>query len=366
MNEPTSRIISLLHDVRSAAALLPEEWTTIIATARATNLLGTLAHRLHEAGVRTDCGAARHLDGARQLSVRQHSSVRWEIQCIDEALAAVKAPVVLLKGAAYVAGGHRNAQGRLFGDIDILVPSAELGTVESQLMLHGWTSGKLDPYDQRYYRQWMHELPPMFHLRRGSVIDVHHTILPRTGRHRPIPQAILERATPLPGFSVLHIPCVEDLLIHSITHLVHEGELNSGLRDLHDIDSLISCHGGKAGFWSRLVEYTVQHDLSEPVGLGLDLARTYLRTRIPDEVLHALTRGKNSPPRFWRQRLIDYFGLAISHWPDGAMPLQARIAVSVLYVRAHALRMPPSLLIPHLVRKALMRFSEPIPQTADQ
>ena len=76
--------------------------------------------------------------------------------------------------------GRPAASGRVFADVDILIAQPLLGEAESLLTLQGWMSDKLDAYDQRYYRQWMHELPPLQHMRRSSVIDVHHAILPET------------------------------------------------------------------------------------------------------------------------------------------------------------------------------------------
>jgi len=52
------------------------------------------------------------------------------------------------------------------------------------LMLEGWVSGHRSAYDQRYYRKWMHEIPPMTHIRRQTVLDLHHNILPETARLR--------------------------------------------------------------------------------------------------------------------------------------------------------------------------------------
>ena len=70
-------------------------------------------------------------------------------------------------------------------DIDIMVPEALLGDVEVALLAHGWAHIKFSDYDQRYYRKWSHELPPLVRQQRKTVVDVHHTILPRTSRLRP-------------------------------------------------------------------------------------------------------------------------------------------------------------------------------------
>ncbi len=53
---------------------------------------------------------------------------------------------------------------------------------------------KSDPYDDLYYRQWMHELPPLVHGERGRMVDVHHTILPLTARPTPDAQALIADA----------------------------------------------------------------------------------------------------------------------------------------------------------------------------
>ena len=49
----------------------------------------------------------------------------------------------------------------------------------------GWEWVKPDPYDDAYYRDHMHELPPLIHKDRDRMIDVHHTILPLTAGPRP-------------------------------------------------------------------------------------------------------------------------------------------------------------------------------------
>ena len=68
---------------------------------------------------------------------------------------------LLLKGGGYVAAGLPPGTGRRVADIDVLVPRADLARVEQLLRDHGWEFPDLDPYDERYYREWMHELPPL-------------------------------------------------------------------------------------------------------------------------------------------------------------------------------------------------------------
>ena len=93
--------------------------------------------------------------------------------------------MVFLKGTAYHVAADQAGKGRVFSDVDILVPEDKLLEVERALISAGWMTNTLNSYDQKYYRQWMHEIPPLRHLKRQTSIDVHHNILPKTTRFCP-------------------------------------------------------------------------------------------------------------------------------------------------------------------------------------
>lgn len=351
-----SEFLRTLGEPRRAESLDGAGWSRLVATARDANLLGTFSERLLAAGIRPDAAVQRHLDGMVRLGKRQHLSIGWEAHQLQEALGGLGIPVVLLKGAAYVMAYPEVARGRIFGDVDILVPKAALGDVESRLMLHGWVSAKADPYDQRYYRQWMHELPPMAHVRRGTVLDVHHNILPLTARHAPDPAAIIRRSLPLPGLPALRVPCPEDLLIHSLTHLAHEGELHNGLRDLNDADTMLRGFASRPGFWAGVGEFAAGNDLAGPVALGLTLAAKLFDTPLPRDLLPSLlTPGSSASAwlrwlRVYERALLEPFA--------GAAGAGASMARRLIYLRAHALRMPLPLLARHLTIKAWKGLSD--------
>src|SRR5262249_8857136 len=157
--------------------------------------------------------------------------VAWEIDRIGWALRGLDVPVVLLKGAAYHAIGLPTAAGRLTSDIDILVPRERLADVESTLIAASWQLKTLDARDQLYYRRSMHELPPLEHARRGTMVDVHHTILPSTDRLRVDPQLLLEAAVSVPG-STMRVLAPADLFLHSAAHLFRNGRWEHAIRDL--------------------------------------------------------------------------------------------------------------------------------------
>src|SRR3546814_9546015 len=77
----------------------------------------------------------------------------------------------------------------------------------------------------------MHELPPLIHKARDRMIDVHHTILPRTQRKTPDPLALVADAVPTTsGFAVL---CPIDMACHCAAHMLADGDLQGGRSEEH-------------------------------------------------------------------------------------------------------------------------------------
>ena len=93
--------------------------------------------------------------------------------------------LVFLKGAAYIAKNLSCSFGRTFSDIDVLVKKQDLPRIEQTLKFSDWLKTEIDDYDEKYYRTWMHEIPPLQHVHRGTILDVHHNILPSTNKNTP-------------------------------------------------------------------------------------------------------------------------------------------------------------------------------------
>ena len=339
------------------ASLSLNEWDTVLRLARTANLLGRVARSISLAGLGADLPAQvqRHLQAVRRLTEHQQQAIRWECEHLARALKPLGIPVILLKGAAYALSDHSAGQGRLFGDVDILVPQHALNAVEAALMLHGWSAGLVDPYDQRYYRRWMHELPPMTNIKRGTVVDVHHNILPLSGGQAPDAAALLAASVGIEGsFFRTLAPC--DMVIHSATHLFHEGALKNGLRDLYDLDALLmSLAASDPQCWPKLVARAAELKLAWPVFLALRYTQRLLGTAVPPDAMAAAERAANIKP--WRLALFDAVYLhALA--PDHALLATpaSRLARIALYLRGHALRMPARRLALHLGRKAWLRL----------
>ena len=188
--------------------------------------------------------------------------MRWEIDRIHRALLPIGVRPVFLKGAGYIAAGLLSGVGRVVADVDILVAEVDIPRVEAALKEHGWDFEPLDAYDERYYREWMHELPPMRHQGRGTMLDVHHRILPRTGRIHPPTDTLLALAVEVAGTRVL---CPEHMVLHSAAHLFQDGQVAGALRDVLDIRDLLETFGRAPDFERRLTA------AAEVLGLGRPL-----------------------------------------------------------------------------------------------
>ncbi len=356
----TDLVCAALRQPQQLPGLTLAGWDVRVRQARRAGLLARIACMLEAQGSLDEVPDAprAHLKAAMTLAEAQHAEALRELDCIHTALAPTGVRPVLLKGAAYVAGGLLPAMGRVFSDIDILVPKDRLPEVEAALMSQGWATTHHSAYDQRYYRQWMHELPPLRHIRRQNVLDVHHAILPETARLKPSSAKLLASARTLPDAPHFAVLAPADMVLHSMVHLFHNDDLSHSLRDLSDLDMLLRHFGRAAGFWTELLDRARELDLTRPLHYGLRYASRLLATPVPQNVLDTAAEG--GPGRIvgaasdwlWTRALRPQHSTA----SDGWTPL----AVFALYVRAHWLRMPPLLLVRHLTVKALRLHEDPV------
>ena len=326
----------LVEALRAPQSVRIDDWSSLISAARAEQLIGSLAFRFEGVGVpariehlfesiRKDCGQAR-------------TQALWEAEMARRALADLDVPMVLLKGTAFHAAGLEAAIGRSVGDLDILVPRDSLDSVEAALVLAGWERVKpAEGYDDLYYRQWMHEIAPLIHRTRDRMIDVHHTILPRTARPTPDAEALLSQSVLLEnGFRIF---CPADIIVHAAAHLFADGDLAGGLRNLWDVDRLLREFARRPGFWAELAARSKLHQLHPQVALALRLAKRLYHTPV-DSVL----AGQPAYADRWFEARL----LARNGWGQECRK-GLRLA---FYIRSHWLRMPPLMLARHLWVKA--------------
>ena len=362
----TSRkfLLQTLAHPASVVTLGLGEWDLLLPLARQTGIFRRFCLK-----IKARCPLEQvpppvypYLESAITLAEEHNRKIRWEINRLQRALRDAPVPVALLKGAAYIAVDLPCAQGRSISDVDLLVAKEHLLLVEQALRRHGWETVELDDYDQQYYRRWMHELPPLRHRLRGTVVDLHHTILPETSRLKPDPAKLFANARPLEGtpFLVLAPP---DMVLHSAAHAFHDGELSNSLRDLLDLHDLL-CHFGKEPqFWEVLPRRAQELDLSRPLFYALRYTQRFLATPVPPAVTAAM---RSAAPPWPVRRLMD----SLLDWVllPGEQPprLGPSFARWLLYVRSHWLRMPPWLLAGHLLRKAHKRLQARFAQASQE
>jgi len=349
-----SLLLATLRDPASVRQLTLAQWDLLLRQAASAKLMACLVCLFDDAGLTAGLPAPvrAHVEWTRVLMTRHADAVHFEILRIQAALAGLGVPVLLLKGAAYSAAGLAPARGRLFSDIDVMVPKAQLADAEAALMLHGWVSQSQDEYDQRYYRQWMHEIPPMQHMRRQSVIDVHHAILPETARVRPDPAKLRAAAVDIPGLPGVQTLAPADMVLHSAVHLFYDGEFDSGLRDLVDLHRLLTQFGATPGFWEKLPGRAIEMELTRPLLYALRYSQQLLGTMVPEATFTALAPAAPHPYLMALMHALLVRGLQPMHPScDDALSPAAR---GLLYIRGNWLRMPPLLLARHLFHKAFI------------
>jgi hypothetical protein len=348
---PASPLLAALRTPAVVTTFGVADWEALIVQARRANLLARVAFRLEERGLLA-CVPTRpraHFESATTLASAQAGAVRREVEHIVRAVNRTGVDTVLLKGAAYLLAALPAARGRMFADIDVLVPFDRLDEVEAALRLHGWATTHHSDYDQRYYRQWMHELPPLRHVVRTTVVDVHHAILPRTARLKPSSAKLLAASRPLPAGDRLRVLAPIDMVLHSATHLFHNEELGQGLRDLGDLDSLLRHFAALPGFWKALPARAAELDLARPLYYGIHHATRLYGTPVPTPA--ALEIAKGGPPGALDRVMDALYDRALR--PAEDRDPVASLARQALFVRAHWLRMPLPLLVRHLGAKAL-------------
>lgn len=349
-------LIILFNHPECCDDLTELEWDLVIRQARVANLLARLGWFLKKKG-RSEAVptfAKRHLDSEDFVCQAVKRSAFWEAERIYEALKPLNIKVLLVKGAAYSLMGLDAANGRIYQDTDIIVSKDALNNVERMLMWHGWIDRETDEYEQLYYRTWMHELPPKYHNKRGTVLDVHHNILPETCKLCPDIALILETAVQIPATDYW-LPSHEDLVIHSATHLFHEGEYGNGLRDISDLNLLLTEFSEQTDFWNKLVERSNTLKLGRPLFYALRYTKIIFQTKIPDNVINRV--NKNRPFSLLLMVMDFLFIRALMPDHSSCNDRWTGLARFLLYIRSHWLRMPLNLLIPHLLRKSWLRFT---------
>lgn len=354
-NRPDIQIlVDALVRPQTMRDLSAQQWSLLIREARMANVLSRLALTTDDLGLSGSLPAhvGEIFAAAAEYFAYHRQRLRWEVNRVETALRGIDTEILLLKGAAYEFAGLPPARGRVASDLDIMVPADRLAETEATLLDQGWYHLQQDEYDQHYFRSWMHELPPLMHQSRGTILDVHHAILPRTSRLKPDSAKLWRNAVALPE-TKLFVLSPHDMVLHSAAHAFHDGELRLALRDLADLHDLLTFYGEKPGFWDDLIPRAHELNLTRPLSYALHYAREIFATPIPASVVADSEKFAPPTPVFWLMDRLVPKVLVPAH-PDRT-PRWNWNATLLLYIRSHWLKMPPLLLTTHLIRKAFIR-----------
>ena len=355
-NQDAATLLRLLADPAAVRGLSLDDWDRVVRAGRASRLLGTLRQRLADAGALDAVPAPvrSHLESEAAVARYRKQMARRDLHELAAALAGLPGPTVLLKGAAYIVQGLALADGRMVSDVDLLVPRERLAAVEARLREAGWRPGEVDPYDERYYREWSHEVPPMRFPGSALELDLHHGILPPIARVTADPAALFAGARPAPG-SAFRVLAPEDQVLHACVHAFVDSDLADRLRDIVDLDGLLRELAAEPGFWDRLCDRARALGLARALWYGLRYPSLLLGTPVPDAAWRALdSHAPGAPVR----RLMDWLVARVTPPApvDAGRSVGRSLARTLALIRYFWIRMPLPILVRHAAVKGARRL----------
>lgn len=345
-----SLIISLFKDTAYGETLSAVQWEKVVFVLRQTKLLASLYHlsvtnkhfhNYHEY-------AKQHMYSASIYADRQAQQVRYEGREIAAALGEQCIKAIFLKGAGYTLSGSQNGKGRIYSDIDVLVEKPTISIAQKALQKKGWHSKQLNDYDERYYRKWAHEVPPMVNIYRGTVIDLHHNIVPPVSGRAPDAKIFLDEAICGPdGLAFLSPPAAA---LHSCVHLFTNEDFSNGFRDILDIYLMVQENGDDESYWNKLLELAERSGFTLELFYCTEILTQMFDMNLPDKIRQILSKRHNNIKTQIFTRIV--FRRALYPHHPLTFSLANHIANFIVYLRGHWIKMPFYILIMHLSVKS--------------
>ncbi|TXH98718.1 MAG: hypothetical protein E6Q75_00835 [Rheinheimera sp.] len=343
---PISELIVVIYHGIIPEHLTLSQWSQIVRVLRHQQCLARLNWRLQQLGIDIKSlpqFVQNHLKNAEIIANKQKHQVHYEAKELLRLLQPYTAKLLFLKGAGYsLANNASVGHGRTYSDIDLLVDKASLPDVEKELALNGFFAEDLDEYDQKYYRQWSHEIPPLRHGSRGTVLDVHHNLVPLiSGRAPDINLFFAHTQTTELGYTIFK-PAA--MFLHSTVHLFLNEEIKHGFRDLTDLGLLIEQYQSEE-FWRELVELAIQSNFARELCLALRYTNKILGQDIPASVQTLLLPYL---PGKMALRYLDFIFVRVLRPTHPVFSdRKDQLAQFLLMTRGHYLKMPMPILLKH-------------------
>lgn len=346
-------LVRVLHDPAVVRGWDVADWNRFLPQARNARLLGRCLNLFDEHGLLDIVPGRTHdqLRGALAQTRYVQGQATREWRAVTRVLGAEGIEVLPLKGVAYLLAELPPAGWRNLSDIDLLVAKDDVEPAECLLQHAGWQpSGEFDAYDQHYYRAWMHEVPPLMHRSREVEVDLHHNLAPPVSRLR-IDAALLWRDAVdvvVGDGRTIRMLAPVDLMLHNAIHLFMNDELRGGLRDVVDFrDLFVHFTADQPDFEQRLLARAEELGCCRALYYAVVTAQRLAGlTPSPAFTASVVQFAPAAPVRHLMQMLIDQ---VLAPERPGARP-QA-LAGQLMFIRSHWIRMPPGMLLRHLVHK---------------
>lgn len=345
-----NKIANFVIAPQKAVELSSDEWFHFILILREAKLLASFYHLANQKNCFNHYPeyAQRHLTSACVVAQRQKIQVIFECATLTELLAKINVSPVYMKGANYILRDSINSRGRMISDIDVLVDKQDLQKVEGFLKKQLWHTDELSDYDEKYYRSWAHEIPPMYHLLRDTVLDIHHNIyLPISGRSPNINTFTKQLKLTQKQCLVLEDAAT---VLHSIIHLFMNEDFTNAFRDMLDLHLLFD-ELGNDDFWRDLNELAYTSGFHKELYYCLVLRQRLFHSSNPEILTNLNVRFKNATSTFFIHQVL-YHGLTPQHYLLDRF--HNKLARFVIFIRGHWIKMPLPILLKHLTIKSYL------------
>jgi hypothetical protein len=348
----SQQVIDAFTKPESTSLYTLDQWNHIVLILRHEKLLARFYLLLIAHGMTSSIPnkALRHCKNAETLAAKQRSVVLCETHALKQAVGNDTSFLLLLKGAAYTLCDNGAALGRVYSDIDVLVPKHVINTVESRLAIQGWFSKELDDYDEKYYRQWAHEIPPMQHGTRGTVLDLHHNLVPPvSGKSIDIEKFVRVAKREVDGVLTLND---SGMFFHSAIHLFFNDDYSSAFRDMTDLWMLSKDQNDD--FYHGLFALHRDFGFAKESIIALHLLKTRYSLNLPEWVYTKVSKyiGEIST---WEVKLLS----KVSEPKHALLSSGERGALNALAeARGHFLKMPIGTLAYHTGMKLLRSMTK--------
>jgi hypothetical protein len=294
----------------------------------------------------------RHFETSIVQTQRISTQVKAECETITSLLNNIKIPSIILKGAAYSNLSNSASLGRSYTDIDILVPKENIDSAAEHLLCYGWTPQILSDYDEKYYREWAHEIPPLYHNKRGTVMDLHHNLIPPISGRAPDIGLFTKNSIEHKTITTL---CPSAMVLHSAVHLFTSEEFDKGFRDISDIYLLIE-ENKSDEFWTQIIELAETTKFTLELFFALRYCEFLFELKVPESIRDDLNAYYKSPLKlkYW-----DYlFQTVLVPHHHTFNPLGSSLPYRLAFLRGHYIKMPLPTLIKHTAHKIYVSVAE--------